>query len=900
MGMQQKLKQVLKGKEENYIFPFFWQHGEAEAVLREYMEAIYESNIRAVCVESRPHPDFLGDLWWHDMDIILDEALQRGMKVWVLDDEHFPSGYAAGAICQADMELSHQYLDYNACGICGPQPEMVLDVAQYAKPQPMPPWLAREEKDTVKREDDHLFRVLACKVLERGLDGDAVDLTDEVRDGVLRWNVPEGYWKIYIIYLTRDAKGRNDYINFLDRNSCRLFIDTVYEQHYAHYKQYFGTVIAGFFSDGPPIGNTPGYTGDDLIGKPDMPLPWSGDMEAMMDQEFGDREWRKYLNCLWSESENEHLTARMRTAYMNAVTKLVSDCFSNQIGEWCEKHGVEYIVQMVEVCDSSALVGPSMGHYFRGLSGQHMAGIDNIGGQVAPGEQDLPRQMLYPCQDSAGFFHYMLGRMGASLGAIDPRKKGRCMCENFGAYGWKMGVRTEKYLTDHFLARGVNHFVPHAFSPKQFPDWDCPPHFYAHGENPQYRAFGHLMAYTNRVCHLISGGHDAAAVALLYHGESQWAGEFESNVCASRVLTENQINFLLVPADVFENREYYRTGFDAEKKILFINGLKLRALVVSGCEFITKPVAEFVLYAKKYDFPVIFTGRIPKGISDVPEEESLTYIQRMKGARVVPVNKLADEFEAFPLRTALPEKPERFLTVYHYENDGDVYLIQNEDAGKVFDQWITLPQTKDFVRYDAWENRVIPMETRRNGRYIQVHVKLEPLEMAILISADARSDIDGKIKLSVASGCEKSTACQMELKNFVVSKCESREYPDFSDEHRTEILHSMAEEYPNFSGYYRYETIIYADRWENAVLSIEDAYEGVEVFVNDKPIGMRIARPYQFELGNLDGETQVAIEVATTLERKVKAMGVDNFDVGLPSPMQPTGIVGKVRISFEK
>ena len=151
------------------------------------------------------------------------------------------------------------------------------------------------------------------------------------------------------------------------------------------------------------------------------------------------------------------------------------------------------------------------------------------------------------CQDDAGFYHYMLGRMGASMGAIDPRKKGRCMCENFGAYGWRMGVKTEKYLMDHFLARGVNRFVPHAFSPKEFPDPDCPPHFYAHGKNPQYRVFGELMAYTNRICHLLDGGKDQAAVGLLYHGESQWAGGYESNILACRALTEAQINFLILP-----------------------------------------------------------------------------------------------------------------------------------------------------------------------------------------------------------------------------------------------------------------------------------------------------------------------------------------------------------------
>lgn len=349
-----------------------------------------------------------------------------------------------------------------------------------------------------------------------------MDLTAQVKDGMLTWDVPEGYWKIYVIYLTRDAKGRNDYINFLDKASCRLLIDAVYEPHFARYEKYFGNVIAGFFSDEPPVGNTPGYTGGDLIGKPDMPLSWSKEMEKAMDQAYGTADWRGKLNLLWSEAEDDHEKAWMRTAYMNAVSRKVEECFSRQLGDWCEAHGVEYIGHMLEDCDSNANLGPSMGHFFRGLAGQHMAGIDNIGGQVWPGAQDMPRRLPSMCQDDAGFYHYMLGRMGASMGAIDPRKKGRCMCENFGAYGWRMGVKTEKYLMDHFLARGVNRFVPHAFSPKEFPDPDCPPHFYAHGKNPQYRVFGELMAYTNRICHLLDGGKDQAAVGLLYHGESQW------------------------------------------------------------------------------------------------------------------------------------------------------------------------------------------------------------------------------------------------------------------------------------------------------------------------------------------------------------------------------------------
>ena len=48
--MSDKIRALLEGTGGNYIFPFFWQHGETEEVLRKYMKVIHEENIAAVCV----------------------------------------------------------------------------------------------------------------------------------------------------------------------------------------------------------------------------------------------------------------------------------------------------------------------------------------------------------------------------------------------------------------------------------------------------------------------------------------------------------------------------------------------------------------------------------------------------------------------------------------------------------------------------------------------------------------------------------------------------------------------------------------------------------------------------------------------------------------------------------
>ena len=93
------------------------------------------------------------------------------------------------------------------------------------------------------------------------------------------------------------------------------------------------------------------------------------------------------------------------------------------------------------------------------------------------------------------------------------------MCEVFGAYGWAEGLKLMKWIMDHMLVRGVNHFVPHAFTMKDFPDPDCPPHFFNGGKNPQYPVFGDLMTYTGRLCHILSSGKPCVSVAVYYNAD---------------------------------------------------------------------------------------------------------------------------------------------------------------------------------------------------------------------------------------------------------------------------------------------------------------------------------------------------------------------------------------------
>ena len=328
-------------------------------------------------------------------------------------------------------------------------------------------------------------------------------------------------------------------------------------------------------------------------------------------------------------------------------------------------------------------------------------------------------------------------------------------------------------------------------------------------------------------------------------------------------------------------------------------------------------------------FKVVFTGRLPEGISDTDKEESKALTEKLSGCRVVPVEKLAEEFAEDSWRTVSLEKPEKYLTAYHYRNGQDLYLILNENAAQGISQWITLPAGgTEIAAYDAWENKIRPVQVREvpdegKGGKVQVYVELEPLEMLVLLcgTADGMSGADlenGGRRAELEEECGKKLSDDgdrekiYKLDKFTVSRCENKDYPNFADVEEADLENGMALRHPEFSGIYRYETTVSLENAKaneeaahkekahmaecKAWLCLTEVYDSAEVFVNGQSAGIRVARPYRFDITEAleDGENRIAIEVATTLERKAGDRGM-----GALTPLSPTGLIGDVTLKVQ-
>lgn len=878
----------MRKNEPDYIFPFLWMRDQSEEVLRNEIEKIYDCGIRSICLESRPHPDFGGDGWWHDFDIVLEEAHKRDMRIWILDDAHFPTGQANGAIPKNHPELARKYVMMQHTDCAGPVPYATLDVNLMMTKQFT--WMDFGKKiDKPLIDEQKLLSVTAYKVIEGNiLSNEYIDLTGFVENGILTWDVPAGVWRICVSFTTYDFGARNDYINYIDEQSVRTLIDAIYEPHYAHYKEEFGKTIAGFFSDEPGFYNVNDFAMDDRIGKKKMALPWCDEIEPMMEGELG-ADWRCTLPMMWMQTEEERISSHARKCYMDLVSTLFAKNFSHQLGNWCEEHNVLYIGHVIEDNGEHCRLGNGAGHYFRAVSGQHMAGIDTIGGQILPGNPYAERHGITYVGDGV-FNHFGLAKLGASAAQTDPRKKGRFMCESFGAYGWNFGVKSMKWLVDYLLIQGVNHLVPHAFSMAEYPDADCPPHFYAGGNNPEYPYFAELMKYANKMCQLFNDGKNVPVTAILYPAETEWMNDSMQLQLPARQLMEHQIDFELLPVDVFTEADYYGTSM--EHGIITVNERHMRTLVVPETGMLDVTMANVILKALEQQVSVVFVNRLPEAVAGTDTVQERKLLEKIAVCDVVKLEQLQDYFMESDVWDMKCDTEQKNLVYYHYKKEDDIYFLFNTSLSEDVNTKIMIKTDKKAVRYDIQKDCYYEIPQSHNGEMTELQIVLKPYESILLVMKD---EVPENLVTEQAITAEASMDIS---ENWAFSKTRAINYPFFGEEQMLEKLVPVSSFAPEFAGVMSYGKTVTLPTTEQVYLEPEYIYEAAEVFVNGESAGKCLTPPYRWNLSGLvkEGENNIRIEVVNTPTRDTLTN---------PGPfgperemLEPSGMFGKIMIQY--
>ncbi|WP_433940456.1 hypothetical protein [Paenibacillus lautus] len=877
--MDRLIQEAISGNNLHYQQPFFKvSDKDTEESLRQRITELYEHGIYSMVLEYAKSNESLYSTtkfdatWWERLDYVSKICGELGMTFWMQDAAPFPSGSANGAFQEAEHQgKSKKFIAERHMDIKGPVQDAYISVDKLVKA------VQGNVLEALNYMSDIPNRFLHAVAVAKSADGEGydpaslIDLTHQVTGGVLRTDLGPGNWRIFIFIETYSG-GRKHFMNLLDEASVRVQIDAVHAPHYKHLKHELGKTWMGFFYDEPELGNLGGYVFDSLPGKihkgMTIPLPWSKDVPAMLEERMG-VELAELLPSLWYDFGETTYT--VRHAYMDIITKLIARNYNGQVYKWCEERGITYIGHVLEDENSHTRLGCGTGNIFRVMEGQHMAGIDLIGGQLWPGLDD-PGMSWYGAIDGDGeFYHYGLAKLGSSAGHIDPKKQGRSICELLGLYGDIAGSKLRKFVIDHLLVNGINHFIPAQA-----------------GMELDLTFSRKLNQYTDRMCHILGDGQHVAPVAILYHADAEWSGGFQYFQKPAKALATNQIDYDVIPKDVFMDRETYGTRIESGK--LHIHKESYSALVIPYCQRIPNEMVSVIKEAEQAGFPVYFVDRHPEGYCESTEELP----PEVYSCRSVPLGKLAEVLRKDGIYEISLSNPQHYLRYLHYKREHvDIYMFHNEEPVNEIETVVSIPSVKPVRLYDVMDNRLyIPNVVVKNGM-TEVPLTLGQFESVLFLFGEDFGETDSMPDLRKD---ELQTLWDVSFESL-----DSQPSPEsFTTDHLFDV--GASSKLPNFYGRIKYTTSFAAGVNHPRMLDLGRVSECVEVFLNGEYLGAAVAAPYRFELNHVirNGMNLLEIIVTNNRTRSKDSQTNDSISISLMSStyasLEPCGLLGPVRI----
>lgn len=374
--------------------------------IRHDLDSIKTKGFRSVIFEAGYHLpyEYLSDDWFKAIRQAVKEAKKRELKVWIIDEGKYPSGFAGGKFTKERPDLRMQAV-------------IAVDTVSVA---------AGESVRDLKLDP----RAISAIALSRS--GAASRIVPVKNATIGSFDAGNDDWDILVAgtdfrtgqtRAVNNPDGRKDTSNslcdYLNPAAVRQFIDWTHEQYKKYLGDEFGKTVLGFRGDEPDFAYT----------------PWTPDMV----QQFVSR--KGYDPTPWIASLIAPVRSvsekRFRADYWDVWSELFAVNFFGQQAEWCEENGLAYITHLNNDHNMPVCIRAE-GNLFRDLSKVQIPGVDAIWNQIWPGTvNDFPK--------FASSVSHVYG-------------KPRAFSESFAAYNIPPSIPQAKYAVDYQMTRGINFF----------------------------------------------------------------------------------------------------------------------------------------------------------------------------------------------------------------------------------------------------------------------------------------------------------------------------------------------------------------------------------------------------------------------------------------------------------
>lgn len=479
--------QFLNPPPELRPIPFWvWNGDMQEEVIEMQIEEMYDKGIREFLIHPRYGLEipYLSEDFFEKVTIAVRKAERKKMKVWLYDEYNWPSGTVAGKILREHPEYQMTYLHYHL---------QKIDPSERQ----------REIEFNISEGELLLAEAVNTSTWERK------DISTNIRGENLIWNAPRGKWvasvflKTHVTETLDFARGREwvkpvpGYVDVLNPDAIKYFIQHTHEEYFRHLGKYFGKVIKGIFNDEPGLIYDFDFTYQ-MEQVLTCNLPWS----EMLSCGFKKIKGYNLLSHLIDLIVDTPTSVRTRCDYWEVITELYSQSYHGQIKQWCKNHDIAYIGHLVWEHRLDFLEH-YQGDYFLVAKQYHIPGIDWF--------------------IDSGFVHNQY--IGAKLASSTAHQTGslRVHSETYDCGGWGLTLNNMKRVADWLYALGINMLLVYGYwySIKGFRKYECPPSEFF--QMPWWRYTPLFSHYIGRLGLLLTEGVHKPSVAVLFPTTSYWS-----------------------------------------------------------------------------------------------------------------------------------------------------------------------------------------------------------------------------------------------------------------------------------------------------------------------------------------------------------------------------------------
>lgn len=697
--------------------PFWWWHGEpltrerigwqleqlqAQGVAGVNVNYQHDSNMKTIPGE----PPLFSEEWWELWQWTVEECSRRGMAIG-FDDYTLAwpdKGEIALKLTQGNPEL------------VGARLEAISAVAQPGETVTIP---APEKKSRT-------VMAAAYPVEEGELDAacvwmpPAADIT-LTENGHLQWTAPERDERVWrVVWVVAVSGGLDPTHPALGRG----LIDVYYEPFAQANPGQAGKALNFFFQDELNF----------MSGG--MPY-WSERVsEAFMTRKGYDLV--PYLPALWYNIGP--LTPKIRMDYFDVVVALMEDAYFRPIFEWHDSRGITM------GCDQesrgSLVEGVKVyGDYFRTVRWFGAPGADDPG---AAERRDLFK-----------------GKVHSSIAQLYGRS--RVWLEGYHSSGWGVTPAQLIAFTNENIAFGYNLLNLHGLYYTTYGGyWEwAPPDF--HFRQPYWKHMGAFNAYVSRLGYLMSQGHRASDVAMLYPTSTVQAGLYGEEAGEAIVAIGQKLFDAGMDYDFLDDESMAGASVSEDGR-LEIAGGRYRTLILPFTAGIRIETLRKALAFHRAGGLVIAYGCLPEA-DDLEgrggAELNAAVIElfgKCANNVILPgdpqwlLRMLEDRLE----RDVMFSAPD--IVVHHRVIDGmQVYFLHSIRGDQATVHASFRQYGCKVERWDAWSGHILPMENSdvwHAGGRTSVKLTFEPREAIVLVLSGGKetlAEAEAEVASSVAA-----------------------------------------------------------------------------------------------------------------------------------------------------